>query len=248
MHGRRGLPCGWSISPLPSNIYLDPLDHLMAGQGVEMVRDADELVILCRSAADARRALERMTEWTDEAGLTLHPTKTRIVDANQEGFDFLGYHYERGKHWPRDKSVKRFRAAVRSKTPRKHGRCLEDIIGDVNWTTRGWFAYFKHTVRQRVPQPGRLDSATLAADSAQASQEAPPQRARNGALSLAQRVLCRAGAVQHGDSLCTDPSIRGAVNHRPESRMREIRQSGSEGGETGQPVFPTSIRDRRNGF
>jgi RNA-directed DNA polymerase len=140
-----GSPQGAVISPLLSNIYLDPLDHLMAGQGVEMVRYADDLVILCRSAADARRALERMKEWTDNAGLTLHPTKTCIVDANQDGFDFLGYHFERGKRWPRDKSLKRFRAAIRSKTPRTHGRSLGDIIDDVNRTTRGWFAYFKHT-------------------------------------------------------------------------------------------------------
>ena len=140
-----GSPQGAVISPLLSNIYLDPLDHLMAGQGTEMVRYADDLVILCRSAADARRALERMKDWTDQAGLTLHPTKTCIVDANQDGFDFLGYHFERGKRWPRDKSLKRFRAAIRSKTPRKHGRSLGDIIDDVNRTTRGWFAYFKHT-------------------------------------------------------------------------------------------------------
>jgi len=140
-----GSPQGAVISPLLSNAYLDALDHLMKGQKVEMVRYADDFVILCRNAADAHRALEQAQQWTADAGLTLHPTKTRIVDANQEGFDFLGYHFERGKRWPRDKSIKKFRNAIRAKTPRKHGHSLRDIIADVNRTTRGWFEYFKHT-------------------------------------------------------------------------------------------------------
>ena len=62
---------------------------------------ATRLVILCRSEAEAQQALERVWAWTAEAGLTLHPEKTRIVDANQEGFEFLGYRFERGQRWPR---------------------------------------------------------------------------------------------------------------------------------------------------
>lgn len=140
-----GSPQGAVISPLLSNAYLDPLDHLMADQKIEMVRYADDLVILCRSADEAHHALEQVQRWTAEAGLTLHPTKTRIVGANQTGFDFLGYHFERGKRWPRDKSIKKFREAIRAKTRRKHGHSLSVIIANVNRTTRGWFEYFKHT-------------------------------------------------------------------------------------------------------
>ena len=95
--------------------------------------------------AEARQALERVWAWTAQAGLTLHPTKTRIADANQEGFDFLGYHFERGKRWPRDKSLKKLKDAIRAKTARKHGHSLKVIIASVNRTTWGWFAYFKHT-------------------------------------------------------------------------------------------------------
>ena len=80
-----------------ANIYLDPLDHLMAGQGYEMVRYADDFVILCRSGNEAERRWPCVQQWVAEAGLTLHPDKTRIVDATQRGgFDFLGYHFERG--------------------------------------------------------------------------------------------------------------------------------------------------------
>ena len=140
-----GSPQGAVISPLLSNAYLDPLDHLLAEQDVEMVRYADDFVILCRSKSEAQQALERVQAWTADAGLTLHPTKTRIVDANQEGFDFLGYHFERGQRWPREKSLMRIKDAIRVKTPRKHGHSLKVIIASVNQTTRGWFEYFKHT-------------------------------------------------------------------------------------------------------
>ena len=91
-----------------SNIYLDPLDHLMAGQGYEMVRYADDLVILCRSQEEAKRALDAVRAWTAQAGLALHLEKTRIVNATQPGgFDFLGYHFEQGRRWPRKKSLKK---------------------------------------------------------------------------------------------------------------------------------------------
>lgn len=100
-----GAPQGAVLSPLLSNVYLDPLDHLLAGLGIEMVRCADDFVILCRTAAEAERALEIVRQWMADNGLTLHPTKTRIVDARAEGFDFLGYRYERN-HWgPREKSL-----------------------------------------------------------------------------------------------------------------------------------------------
>lgn len=145
-----GSPQGAVISPLLSNIYLDPLDHLMAERGMEMVRYADDMVILCRTAEEAEAALAAVQRWTVEAGLTLHPEKTQIVDAICDGFDFLGYRFEGGMRRPRDKSVKRLKDVVRLKTPRKHGQSLKVIIANLNRTTRGWFEYFKHTTYTRV--------------------------------------------------------------------------------------------------
>ena len=92
-----GTPQGAVISPLLSNIYLDALDHAMAARGIEMVRYADDFVVLCGTHGEAQQALEEVRRWTAQASLTLHPVKTRIVDATQPGgFDFLGYHFERG--------------------------------------------------------------------------------------------------------------------------------------------------------
>lgn len=140
-----GTPQGAVVSPLLSNIYLDPLDQLMAGEGIEMVRYADDFVVLCRSSEDAAAALAVVQGWTAQAGLTLHPEKTRLVDARVEGFDFLGYRFEAGTRWPRDKSRKKLRDAIRAKTKRTAGHSLPQIIAEVNRTLRGWFEYFKHS-------------------------------------------------------------------------------------------------------
>jgi RNA-directed DNA polymerase len=143
----QGTPQGAVISPLLSNIYLDPLDHLMAERGFAMVRYADDFVVLCRSAAEARRALGLVEQWTASAGLTLHPDKTRIVDASQRdgGFDFLGYHFRQHYRWVSAKSLRKLKDTLRKKTRRANGRSLAAIIADVNRTLRGWFGYFQHS-------------------------------------------------------------------------------------------------------
>jgi RNA-directed DNA polymerase len=147
-----GAPQGAVLSPLLSNVYLNPLDQQMAAQGYEMVRYADDFVILCRSQAEAEQALTQVRQWCEAEGLTLHPTKTRIVDVRREGFDFLGYRFQttrRGRltRWPRKKSERKLKETIRAKTKRTNGRSLQVIIADVNGTLRGWFGYFRHSCR-----------------------------------------------------------------------------------------------------
>jgi RNA-directed DNA polymerase len=140
-----GTPQGAVISPLLANIYLDPLDHMMEELGIEMVRYADDLVILCKSQKDAEAALQKLEDWTTRAGLTLHPVKTRIVDALIEPFEFLGYRFDNGEYLHvRKKSLKKFKDTIREKTPRANGRSMQAIIRDLNMSIRGWFEYFKH--------------------------------------------------------------------------------------------------------
>jgi RNA-directed DNA polymerase len=142
-----GTPQGAVISPLLSNIYLDPLDHLMARAGFEMVRYADDFVVLCRSEAQAAQALAAIAEWTAAAGLILHPDKTHLIDARGQSFDFLGYRFEGGRRWPRDKSLGKFKDSLRARTRRTAGRSLRAIIAGLNPMLRGWFAYFQHSYR-----------------------------------------------------------------------------------------------------
>jgi len=88
--------------------------------------------------------LETVQHWTATAGLTLHPTKTRVIDAKTESFDFLGYRFEGGTRRPRPKSLEKFKETVRAKTKRTSGESLLKIIATLNPTLRGWFEYFKH--------------------------------------------------------------------------------------------------------
>jgi RNA-directed DNA polymerase len=145
-----GAPQGAVLSPLLSNIYLNPLDHQMAAAGYAMVRYADDFVILCKSQAEAEQALTQVRQWCEVEGLHLHPSKTRIVDVRVEGFDFLGYHFvttRRGKltRWPRTKSLAKLKDTIRAKTKRTAGRSMTCIIADINQTLRGWFGYFQHS-------------------------------------------------------------------------------------------------------
>jgi len=140
-----GSPQGAVISPLLSNIYLNPLDHEMAKRGRRMTRYADDFVILCKTRAEAELALKELREWTAQAGLELHPEKTKVVDTETEAFEFLGYRFEKGTRFPRSKSLEKFKDNVRRKTGRTEGKDLKEIVKRVNATLRGWFEYFKHS-------------------------------------------------------------------------------------------------------
>jgi RNA-directed DNA polymerase len=146
-----GTPQGGVISPLLANIYLNPLDWMMAESGYEMVRYADDMVVLCRSQEEATDALNKLKGWMEEAGLTLHPDKTRTVEMNlsDSHFDFLGYRFKRTRRGRlirliRPKSLKKLRETIKPRTKRNNGKSMETIITDINRTLKSWFAYFKH--------------------------------------------------------------------------------------------------------
>lgn len=166
----KGTPQGGVISPLLANIYLNPLDHLMAKAGMEMVRYADDMIVLCREAEQATQALEVVRQWMEGAGLTLHPQKTRIVAMNEvkNHFDFLGYRLWRGKdgklkRFVRPKSKKKLKERIKPLTKRSNGWCMAAIIARINPILRGWYGYFRHASRSSMNETdgwvrGRLRS------------------------------------------------------------------------------------------
>lgn len=141
-----GTPQGAVISPLLANLYLHPLDQIIEQAGYQMVRYADDFVILCRTREDAEKALTMVQNWVNSHELTLHPNKTQIGDCLQEGqgFEFLGYRFEMGQRRVRNKSLNALKDKIRSKTRRTRGDSLETIIKDLNPMLKGWFNYFQH--------------------------------------------------------------------------------------------------------
>jgi RNA-directed DNA polymerase len=156
-----GSPQGGVISPLLANIYLDVLDLLWERQCRhlgELVRYADDAVVLCRSKADAEESLRRLGLIMDRLGLKLHPDKTRIVELGlgKQGFVFLGCylrivlsHFKGREYlfrWPSPRAMNRIRARIRELTDRRRWAGLQDIkqvIDLLNPVLRGWGNYFR---------------------------------------------------------------------------------------------------------
>jgi len=139
-----GVPQGAVRSPVPSNVYLNPLDHRMAELGFQMGRDADDFVILCRTPAEAEAALAEVRRWVEANGLTRHPEQTHIVDSRAKSFSFLGYSFRGRLRFPRAKSHREFVARIRELTPCKAGDSLEVILQRLTRSMQGWFNDFRH--------------------------------------------------------------------------------------------------------
>jgi RNA-directed DNA polymerase len=165
----QGTPQGGVISPLLANIYLNPLDWIMTGLGYEMVRYADDMVVLCRSQEEAEAALEKLREWMAGAGLTLHPDKTRTVDMNlaDSHFDFLGYRFQRSRKGNmmqliRPKSLRKLRESIKPRTRRANGKSMKAIVADLNRTLFELVRLLQTCQSQRTEWDRRLDSHEIA--------------------------------------------------------------------------------------
>ncbi len=158
----RGTPQGGVVSPTLSNILLTPFDREMRLRGYQLTRFADDWVVTCKSAAEARAAVEAAGRILKQLGVDLHPQKTRIVHV-QNGFEFLGYKIKRGKRklylpeskirsqarqgalyaYPKEKSIRRFMDRVRQRTQRKIPLKTKELIAALNPLLRGWGEYYK---------------------------------------------------------------------------------------------------------
>jgi RNA-directed DNA polymerase len=152
-----GSPQGGVISPLLANIYLHVLDMYWAERYSSMgrlIRYADDFVIICRTQRDGEIALQKVKQIMAILKLTLHPTKTRVVDMGREGFDFLGFHFHKKKskksgkllpyNWPAQKAMKAVRSKIHLITERRRvSNPLSEVIKFLNRVIRGWRNYFR---------------------------------------------------------------------------------------------------------
>ena len=152
-----GSPQGGVISPLLANIYLHVLDMLWAERFSslgKLVRYADDFVIICRTKHDAETAVQKVAQVMELLKLTLHPTKTRVVDMGQDGFDFLGFHFHKKKSrksgkllpyiWASPKSMMNIRRKIHFITERQRlSNTPDEVIKFLNMVIRGWRNYFR---------------------------------------------------------------------------------------------------------
>jgi RNA-directed DNA polymerase len=152
-----GSPQGGVISPLLANIYLHVLDMFWAERYSslgKLIRYADDFVIICRTKKDADLAMQRVAQIMKLLKLTLHPTKTRVVDMGQDGFDFLGFHFHKKKSrksgkllpyiWASPKSMMNIRHKIRLITERQQlSNNTDEVTKSLNMVIRGWRNYFR---------------------------------------------------------------------------------------------------------
>ena len=146
----QGVPQGGVISCVLANVVLHELDRLWedrCSQLGQLIRYADDAVVLCRTEAQAREALWRVGVILNRLKLTLHPTKTQVVYVGdgRQGFDFLGFHCRkveswkyRGhrylQRWPSRRAMQRVRDRVKAITAPRHRlpEPIEPIVAEVN--------------------------------------------------------------------------------------------------------------------
>ncbi len=157
----QGVPQGGVISCVLANVVLHELDRLWedrCSQLGQLIRYADDAVLLCRTEAQAQEALWRVGVILNRLKLTLHPIKTQVVFVGdgRQGFDFLGFHCRkveswkyRGKRylqrWPSQRAMQRVRTRVKAITAPRHRlpEPIEPIVNEVNHALRHWAAYFR---------------------------------------------------------------------------------------------------------
>jgi len=219
-----------------SNLYLDALDQKMADSGFEMARDATDFVVLCRSQSEvgAEEVLRLISVWSEQAGLTPHPTKTRIVDS----FAFLGYPFRGDRIYPRRESLAKMKGRITELTPRTRPGLIQSVATELNRVLAGWFGYFRHcrwTIYKNLDARMRPRLRRLLLRRHRKNPRRLPCTHRWPDAYFAKAGLfgLREAHLRFAQS----------TNYQLENRVRENRMHRSEGGDSGSTGLPKPYCD-----
>ena len=162
-----GTPQGGVISPCLMNVALHGMEEAagvryrltgtkageLAQGSPALIRYADDLVVLCRSADEARQVKERLADWLTPRGLAFNEDKTRIAHLN-EGHDFLGFNVRRYNSKllikPSKDAMRRIRARLSAEVLALRGSNAAAVIAKLNPIIRGWAAYYRGAVSSKA--------------------------------------------------------------------------------------------------
>ena len=150
---------GAVFSPLMCNIYLNELDWEVSKAGLEIVRYADDSIVMCKTPEDLEKAVAIVGKVLNELGLELSEEKTHIVDFHEDDFEYLGFvfcHLRKDKkdktgrkeiylYGPSEKSVKKFKSDLKARTGKNLSKSFEQWAADLNPVLRGKYNYFQIT-------------------------------------------------------------------------------------------------------
>jgi len=149
-----GTPQGGVISPLLANIYMNLLDRIVnhpesyfSKRGITMIRYADDFILMSKVILKIHNYLDRM-------GLTINTDKSKLLNAKEEPFDFLGFTFrngrcifsKRGRFWnivPKSKSQKKIRQKINVKLKSIGHYPAALVVSELNPMIRGWMNYHK---------------------------------------------------------------------------------------------------------
>lgn len=154
---KQGTPQGGVVSPLLANVYINRLLRHWRKTGAserlgQIVSYADDFVILCASRRQAEESLALVSRWLEKLGLAIHPAKTRLCQAREEPFDFLGYTFGPTRHWrtgkrilstrPSKKAQKRLKEKINALLFRGNPTPWPELADRLNRLLSGWAEYF----------------------------------------------------------------------------------------------------------
>ena len=135
------------------NIYLDQMDKgwKSLNKYARLIRYADDLVIVTRY--NIGKTVFQLQTLTDKLKLKLNQKKTRVVNIEEESFDFLGYSFGKALNqsktkkvtyfWPSQKAENSIREKIKKITNHKRPIKVEQVIAELNPVIRGWVNYFR---------------------------------------------------------------------------------------------------------
>jgi len=154
-----GTPQGGVISPLLANIYMNLLDRIVnnpkgyfSERGITMIRYADDFILMSRHIG--QETIVRVHNYLHRMGLTINTQKSKLINAREESFDFLGFTfrydrsilYKGSRFWniqPKAKSRKKIRQKLNLKLKSIGHYSADKVVEELNPIIRGWMNYYR---------------------------------------------------------------------------------------------------------